>query len=609
MLVSLNKANKSFQLNQVFLNIDFQINENEKVALIGRNGTGKTTLLKIIAKEESLDSGNLLINSKIKIGYLKQVIFEDKNLLVKDYLRAVFTDLIDLEDKLKIYEGVSNLSKDEALKYSQLLQTYEKMGGYHYQTKINTIFSKFGFIKEDFKRLLKDFSGGQQTKLAFVRLLLEEPDLLLLDEPTNHLDLKTIVWLEGYLKNYPHSVVIISHDRKFINEIVNIVYELEHLSITKYYGNYDLYKTEKIVNAESLRRRYVAETKKIKQIEEFIEKNRYQKTKASLVQSKIKQLEKLDRIKLNPPSEQVVKFNFKPKLKGGKQVLQVQNLSFGYNTSLGKISLDVYQGNKIGIIGANGIGKSTLIKTLAEKIKPLGGELLYGHQIKMSYFDQNLIKSDRDISVIDYLWELNPHLTHTEIRTLLGSFSFFEDEVFKGLNVLSGGEQVRLALLKLMLEGANLLLLDEPTNHLDLATKESFETALKDYPATVIFVSHDRYFLKEVATSLIVFEDNEVNYYPFDYEEYLNKEKAVVKNKTKEKKIVAKKPNQYQIKRIEKGITTLENEIIKLNDLAFIPEYYLDYEKNEELKALLLKKEEELENLLEIWENHHLNLD
>jgi len=609
MLVSINSGVKHFPAAEVFSDLNFQANPKEKIAIIGRNGSGKSTLLKIINQELSLDSGTLHLNSKIKIGYLKQTITYQEGEIVLDYLMSVFSELLNLEKTLASYQNKSFLNETEAFKYSELLSRYERLGGYQYQIQIKTIFTKFGFEESDLKKPLQEFSGGEQTKIGFVRLLLEEPELLLLDEPTNHLDLKTIVWLEGYLKNYRHALVIVSHDRKFINEIAEIIYEVEHGILTKYYGNYESYKNQKLVNAESLKRKYNAEVKRIAEIEEFIERNRYQKSKASLVQSKIKQLEKLDRIKLMPAAEKIIKFDFTPQYKGGKQVLEIKDLVFGFDQPLGKLDLKILKGMRIGIIGANGIGKSCLIITLALKLKPLSGELLYGHQIEASYLSQEIQSLKLEVSVIDYLWDLFPDLTLNQIRSALGSYSFSEDEVYKNLKSLSGGELMRLSLLKLSLEKANLLFLDEPTNHLDLASKESFETALTNYLGTVIFVSHDRYFLEKIATSLIIFENKQLFYFPHNYQSYLNQDNQVSKVVTTTKKSTIKKQPQLSLNKVEKEITRLEKQLESLNQKAFLPEYYLDYQKTHKLNQLIAEIELELAELLEIWENHHSNLD
>ncbi len=608
MLAEIVNGYKSFSTTEIFQNINFQLKAREKVAVIGHNGTGKTTLLRVLIGLEQLDAGECYLSRQLSCGYLAQTTSLNESVTVKDYLLAAFKDLLVLEQQLKQLEvSISQQQEPRDLaRYSQLLTNYEQAGGYQYEVKLKTLFTKFGFAETELTRFLPSFSGGEQTKLAFIRLLLEEPELLLLDEPTNHLDLETIIWLETYLKQYPGAIVVISHDRAFINHVTTIIYELENQQLFKYHGDYAAYKQQKATMITNTAKLYQAQQAELAKAEEFIERNRAKQSKAKQVKSKIKQLEKLDKITLVKPAEQNLKFKFKQQLKGGKKVLEVAELVFGYNKPLGQVSFTLYQGSRLGIIGANGIGKSTLLKTLAQKLPALAGSYRLGHQISVGYFEQQAAQKKQTSSILDYLWRAYPDYTTTEIRGALASLGFTQEAVHKSLDVCSGGELVRLALLKLMLAGDNLLLLDEPTNHLDLAAKDSFEAALLNTSLTLIFVSHDRYFIEQLATELLIFQADGVIHFPGNYCDYLASQVD-----TTSEPVSVKKTTPTRVKRslgkLERQITIKENQLKQLKELMFDEAYYLDYTKLANLEKEIASTEQELANLYLDWEKDHSN--
>ena len=436
--------------------------------------------------------------------------------------------------------------------------------------------------------------------------MLSKPDILLLDEPTNHLDLQTIEWLEGYLKKYPKAVVLVSHDRMFLDDIVDVVYEIEYGKMSKYVGNYSSFVNQKRQDLQRMQLAFNNQQKEVERLEQLIEKFRYKKTKAAFAQSKIKYLDRMEKLESpDNPDNKTFKARFKTKVKGGKTVLVMEDLSIGYDTVLCTLSLEITKGMKIAIIGANGTGKSTLLKTLVNQLKPLKGSFLYGHQIEVGYFDQQLAQFSSNKTVIEELWDEYPDLGQTTIRTILGQFLFSADDVFKSVSVLSGGEKVRLSFAKLLLKQANFLILDEPTNHLDIPGKESLEESLSEFDGTILFVSHDRYFIKQIATSILVIDDNDIKYYPFGYDEYANKEpveiieKPVIKVVEKSiKPINAKR----EIAKLESQIQDLEVLLEDKRSLRFEPEYYHDYQKMNELDEEIDEIHNQIENLMNKWE-------
>ena len=608
MKYQINKGSKSYGGNGVFENIQFEIRNTEKIAVVGRNGCGKTTLMRIIAEMEDLDKGEIHKENGLQIGYLAQTTFENEDLSVEEALMQSFEKVLQMENQLRMMEEQMSERHDEAFlnSYAKLQQAYEEAGGYQWQSEMMNVFTRFGFEIEEIQRPIHTFSGGQKTRLAFVKLLLSKPDILLLDEPTNHLDIMTIEWLQGYVKRYPKAVVVVSHDRMFLDDVCDVVYELEYGTMRRYVGNYTNYVNVKKQDVEQQRSAYIRQQKEIKRMEELIEKFRYKKNKAAFAQSKIKYLERMDVIENPEVDQKSFKARFQPAIKGGKDVLSIAQLGIGYDQELCNVTLELMRGQKVAVIGANGCGKSTLMKTLMGDVAPLSGSFLYGHQIDVGYFDQELAQFQSGETLLEEVWKDFPDLNRTEARSALGCFLFTGDDVFKTVDVLSGGEKVRLSFVKLMLSQPNLLLMDEPTNHLDLIGKEALEEALQDYEGTMLFVSHDRYFISKLATALVVIENNQATYIPLTYNEYMEKNKQEVKvekqqvRKGKERGINYKR----EVKKLEEKIASNEEQIESLKQLRFEPEYYNDYQKMQELDGQIEALENELMEMMMLWEEY-----
>ena len=608
MKYQINKGSKSYGGNGVFENIQFEIRNTEKIAVVGRNGCGKTTLMRIISEMEDLDKGEIHKENGLQIGYLAQTTFENEALSVEEALMQSFEKVLQMENQLRLMEEQMSERHDEAFlnSYAKLQQAYEEAGGYQWQSEMMNVFTRFGFEIEDIHRPIHTFSGGQKTRLAFVKLLLSKPDILLLDEPTNHLDIMTIEWLQGYVKRYPKAVVVVSHDRMFLDDVCDVVYELEYGTMRRYVGNYTNYVNVKKQDVEQQRSAYIRQQKEIKRMEELIEKFRYKKNKAAFAQSKIKYLERMDVIENPEVDQKSFKARFQPAIKGGKNVLSIAQLGIGYDQELCNVTLELMRGQKVAVIGANGCGKSTLMKTLMGDVAPLSGSFLYGHQIDVGYFDQELAQFQSGETLLEEVWKDFPDLNRTEARSALGCFLFTGDDVFKTVDVLSGGEKVRLSFVKLMLSQPNLLLMDEPTNHLDLIGKEALEEALQDYEGTMLFVSHDRYFISKLATALVVIENKQATYIPLTYNEYMEKNKQEIKvekqqvRKGKERGINYKR----EVKKIEEKIANNEKQIETLKQLRFEPEYYNDYQKMQELDENINNLENELVEFMMLWEEY-----
>ena len=616
MLIQISNGTLFYGVNDVFQNIDFIVNENEKVALVGRNGSGKTTLLKVLIGEEELQSGEVYRTSKMTISYLKQNALIDSHKTVKEEMLEAFEDLVCKEKKLNELTKLLETSHDEkhVNEYSKLQEEFKLEGGYAYESEMMSVLHGFGFKPEDLERNVYSFSGGEKTKLAFAKLLLKKPDLLLLDEPTNHLDLNTIEWLETYLAKYKKAMVLVSHDRVFLDKTCNITYELEYGNIKRYGGNYSYYAESKKNDLIRQEAAYKRQQKDIKRLEELIEKFRYKKNKAAFAQSKIKYLERLDRIDDPKKADtKAFKAKFVSGVKGGKSVLTLKDYAFGYgDKKLGEVNLEIRRGDRICIMGNNGTGKSTLLRTIIDEIPDLGGYKMFGHQIEIGYFDQNMAHFTSGNTVLDEVWNEHPELDLYEVRSVLGAFLFTSDDVFKEVNVLSGGEKVRLSLAKLMLKKANFLILDEPTNHLDIISKEALESSLKDYDGTILFVSHDRYFIKEIASSVLLLEDGKSTLYPDGYKDYIDvkkkdepKENSSNDNKEEKEEIklkdIKKRP-KYNIKNLEEQISIMEDILEEKRALRFEPEYYQDSSKMQELDEEIDDIHNEIHALEEKWE-------
>ena len=488
------------------------------------------------------------------------------------------------------------------------------MDGYTYKKEYETAIYKFGFTKEDMNKNVNEFSGGQKTKIALIKLLLSKPDILLLDEPTNHLDITTIEWLESYLKNYPKAVVIVSHDRMFLDKIVNKVYEIEYAAMTEYTGNFTSYEIQKRMNYEKQLKDYEYQQKEIKRLQAIADRFRYKPTKAKMALSKLKQIERM--IIVEEPNKYDLKSfhtNFNIDRESGKLVLKVKDLKIGYDKELAQVSFELFKGQKLAIIGANGMGKSTLLKTLINQIPQLSGEFEYGYHVDQAYFDQQMDFVDKEKTVLEEFSESFPNLTITETRSSLAAFMFYQDDIERQIKLLSGGEKVRLALCKILKNGPNLLLLDEPTNHMDIVGKESLENLLKAYKGTVLVVSHDRYFVNKIADSLLIFENGKVTYFKGTYQEYLDTkpqiEEQVVNTEKKEKKENSQYLENKEKNRIKNKINKLENEIVKreekiaqLQQEMMSDEICTSYTKLAELQEKVQKLENEIEERMTEWE-------
>lgn len=616
MLIQVSSGTVFYGANDVFENIDFTINENERVALVGRNGSGKTTLLKVLTGQQELSSGQVFKNNKITISYLEQNALINSNKTIRQEFEEVFKDLLEKEKRIEELSKQLETNHDTKLieQFSKLQDEFKLEGGYTYESEMYTVLAGFGFKKDDIDRNVSSFSGGEKTKIAFAKLLLAKPDLLLLDEPTNHLDLSTIEWLENYLAKYKKAMIIVSHDRTFLDKTVNVVFELEYGNIKRYAGNYSSFVEQKKNDFIHQEAAYKRQQKDIKRLEELIEKFRYKKNKAAFAQSKIKYLERMEKIEDPKKADnKTFKAKFICGVRGGRSVLSLDHFKVGYDSPLAEVTLNIERGNRICVMGDNGTGKSTLLKTIIGQLKPLDGYMNLGHQIEIGYFDQTLANFHSGNTVLEELWNDYPDLDMYKIRSTLGAFLFTADEVFKEVSVLSGGEKVRLSLAKLMLKKANFLILDEPTNHLDILSKEALENALNEYDGTILFVSHDRYFIKKIATSCLVIEENGVSYYPDGYKDYIDVKKIEEDKKedTKQEvplKQIKKKP-KYNIDKLERQISLMEDILEDKRALRFEPEYYQDMNKMKELDEEIDDVHNQIHALEEQWEQAMLEQD
>jgi len=641
MLYQICNGRVAFAATTILEHVNFEVkNTKEKIAVVGRNGCGKTTLLKLISGEIELSRGDEENMSVAKagnpsIGYLKQITFEDETLTLDAEIRKVFETVISMQRRLEELVVLMQNSADEQLvaEYTKLQERFLDIGGYYYEKEYDTMLRSFGFELSDKQKCLNEFSGGQRTKLAFIKLLLSRPDILLLDEPTNHLDITAIEWLEGYLKNYNRAVVIVSHDRMFLDKIVDTVYEIEYATIKRYCGNYTDFMKRKRENYEKQMKDYLAQQKEIERLNAIVERFKNKPTKVAMTRSKLKQIEHMEIIEA-PDRYDTRSFHasFEPARETGKDVLSVRGLQIGYDRVLSEVSFELKRGQRLGIIGGNGLGKSTLLKTLVGVLPALNGVYSYGANVEIGYFDQQMAQYSSEKSVLDEFWDEFPTLTQTEARNCLGAFLFTQDDVFKTVKMLSGGERVRLALAKIFKRRPNVLILDEPTNHMDIVGKETLESMLRDFDGTVIFVSHDRYFIKQVSDTLLVLEQDSAKLYPFGYEQYMEEqeqgdsrddaaakiqpsrpalEKTVKPDDTKE----AEKPGMqsYQagkeqarlerkIKKIEERLAAIEEEIQNQKDELHDPALASDYVKLQELQDAIDNKEEELLILMAEWD-------
>lgn len=609
----------TFGNNTILEEINFTINKSDRIAIVGRNGSGKTSLLKSLVDNDMLESGIGLDDLRIvkigkpSIGYQEQHAFSNLDVTLLDEILKVYKDITNLENKIKKLEDkmISNATSETILEYTDCIERYKLIGGYSYKKEYEVALNKFGFSSEDKMKKLSEFSGGQRTKISFLKLLLSKPDILLLDEPTNHLDIVTVEWLEEYLSNYPKALVVISHDRMFLDKIVNKVYEIEYATLTLYKGNYSSYELQKKLNYEKQLADYEFQQKEIKRLQDIADRFRYKPSKASMAMLKLRKIEQMTIIdKPDHADTRNWKFLLKVDDYSSNNVLSVKDLVIGYQKiPLAKVSFNLYKGQKLAIIGENGKGKSTLIKTLMGIIPKISGKFTYGYNVNKEYFDQQMEFLNDENTVFDEYLQAFPTEDPQQVRNILGTFMFSGEDVFKKIKVLSGGEKVRLQLCKILRKSPNLLILDEPTNHLDIFSKEKLESLLTEYNGTVLFVSHDRYFINKVADSLLVFENDEVVYFDGKYDEYVNKSKNVVvtSEKAKDKKISKKESKPKTtfaiMKKLERDIDKKENKRKELETKLFDKEIYTNITKVNEINDMIENLTKEIENLYDEWEN------
>ena len=633
-VLSCNNLNKSFGIDSVLENVNFTVNECDKVGIIGVNGTGKTTLFKIISGIYGYDSGDIYTSKDCEIGYLEQnTNFHSENTILEEVLE-VFKDVIDMEKYLrdlehKISEESSNINSIALEKlmneYSNKLEEFSDMNGYGYKSEAKGVLKGLGFSDEDMNKPISILSGGEKTRVLLGKLLLKKPTLLLLDEPTNHLDSEAIEWLEIFLKQYKGTVILISHDRYFLDQVVNRIFEIHNKKLKTYKGNYSDFIKASAIEKELELKKFEDQQKDLKKQEESIERLKAFGREKHLkrARSKEKALAKIDVLDKPEAYRKKARIEFNPSVTSGNDVLQLRDISMGYGERIlfKDLNLDIYRGEKVALIGANGIGKSTLFKIIMNEIVPLSGNIKFGTNVNVSYFHQEQKTLTLDNTIIDEIWEDNKHLTQTDLRSMLGAFLFEGEEVFKKISTLSGGERARVAILKLILSNANLLLLDEPTNHLDIDSKEVLEEALSGYTGTIFTISHDRYFLNTVVDKVLVLDENGITEYLGNYDYYIEKKKQVqemnnvevIEEKTKtqlkeEKKKEreqreAEKKNRVKRQNIEKEIEETEAKIEEMDILLCQEEVYSNPEKSKDVSQQKSSLEEKLSALYEAWES------
>lgn len=593
--------------------INMEIKEKDHVAIVGRNGAGKTTLLSALIDNSLFREGvgeekfQISKVGRMEVGFLKQNISYTENDTLESYILDIYKDILEIEEKINELEkkisGGDALESD-MVKYSELYSYYQNIGGYDYKKEYLTALTKNGFLEKDLSRKISSFSGGEQTKINFVRLLLSKPDLLLLDEPTNHLDIEAILWLEDYLKNYPKAFVLVSHDRTFINRVANKIYEIEYGMMDLYVGNYDYFLEEKSRRYYALVKSYEKQQKEIQRLQRIVERFRYKPSKASMAMSKLHQIERMNLID-KPKKENTATFHvkFQDFVESGRTVMNINHLKYGYQNILGEVNLTIEKGRRIGIVGANGTGKSTFLKTIMGSVPSISGSVELGYHTKVAYFDQQFKSLNNNLTVYEEFSLSFPEMNELEKRSCLASFLFFEEDIHKKIEVLSGGEKVRLQLCKVIYSKANFLILDEPTNHLDIYSKEKLEEILRAYPGTILFVSHDRYFIKKLADAIIDFDDHNT-YYDYGYEDYLEKRKEKELSTPVLEKVTMKKDKKKHINHseaLDKKIRELEKQIDEAKAKLFLEEVYSDPGKYRELEEEIERLEDELNACLIKW--------
>lgn len=623
MQINVSNISVEYDGTPVIYQADFVIHENEKIALIGRNGCGKTTLLKVLTGEVEYQKGEddapygIFTSGNPVIGFLKQTSNDDKSKTMFDEILDAYSSLIKIEkDMESALEDLQNDSCDQNVRrYSRLCEQFEREGGYTYKKEYLTAVKKFGFSNEDMQKPLCEFSGGQRTKISLLKLLLSKPDVLLLDEPTNHLDLEAIEWLENYLCAYKKSCVIVSHDRMFLDKIVNVVYEIEYGETKRYQGNYTSFTAQKQQAYDKALKDSIMRKKEIDRLSALVERFRYKANKAAMAQAKLKQIERIGEV--GTPSNfdtATFKSNFQLERETVEKAVVLDKLVFGYDKPLGQINTIIKRRDKVGIIGQNGCGKSTLVKTIVHKIKALDGSATFGLHAQVGYFDQTSTQSFSTLTVLEDFQNEFPMLSNTEARSALGAFMLSGDDVFKRICDLSGGEKVRLALCKILRKKPNILILDEPTNHMDIIGKETLERLLSNYTGTVITVSHDRYFVNRVCNRLIVFDGGKVELFDGKYSDYESRKQVsdfandfvkTVDEKKKEKPVSQSKEaarRAHRMSFLEEKMNALNEQISSLqNTMHNDQSVYSDYTKIAEIEEQISSLQAKLAPLEEEW--------
>ncbi|MEN8697927.1 ABC-F family ATP-binding cassette domain-containing protein [Bacillus infantis] len=632
-LLQVNQLSKYFGADLILSNIKLEVQTRDRIALVGRNGAGKSTLLKIIAGHMSHDSGEIIKPKGVTIGYLAQNTGLESALSIWDEMLSVFKDLREMEAELRRLEekmadpGAFNEpgSYEKILKEYDLLQVqFKEQGGYQYEADIRSILHGLNFQSFSYDTSISVLSGGQKTRLALAKLLLTKPDILILDEPTNHLDIETLSWLEQYLQGYEGAILIVSHDRYFLDKVVTQVYEITRQQISKFPGNYSYYLEKKAENYERDMRQYEKQQEEVAKLQDFIQRNLARASTTKRAQSRRKKLERMELMDRPLGDEKSASFSFDILKQTGNDVLKVNSLEVGYS---GKkvsenISFRMSRGDSVALVGPNGVGKSTLLKTIIKKLPAIGGGIDYGSNVEIGYYDQEQAELKSNKRVLNELWDDYPLHNEKEIRTVLGNFLFSGDDVLKPVSALSGGEKARLALSKLMMQKANFLILDEPTNHLDLDSKEILENALIDYPGTILFVSHDRYFINRIASKVLELENSGATEFLGDYDYYVDKKQEQAEllalETTKEEKAAPVKTDKQsymqdketkklerqkmrRLEEIEAQIEQLESSIENYEQQLCEPEIYQDHEKVLAITKDNSQAKEELELLMEEW--------
>jgi ATP-binding cassette, subfamily F, member 3 len=638
-ILQVQDVSKSFGADVILSNIKLEVQTGERIALVGRNGTGKSTLLRVITGEYSYDSGHVMIPKDVKTGYLAQDAGLDSEETIWNEMLTVFNDLRKKEKRLREMEARMGDPEvlDNAAEYERLLMDYDQLqvqfkdeGGYQYEAEIRTVLHGFQFADFDRDTRINTLSGGQKTRLALAKLLLTKPDLLILDEPTNHLDIKTLTWLEQYLQSYPGGILIVSHDRYFLDKIVTGVYEISRKRSYRYTGNYSRYLEQKAERFAQEMKEYEKQQDQVAKLEDFIQRNLVRASTTKRAQSRRKQLEKMERLDRPAGAEKSASFSFDIEKQSGNDVLKLENVSTGYEEGsplFKNVDFAVSRQDSVAIVGPNGIGKSTLLKAIRKVLPLLSGDIHYGSQLKISHYDQEQADLHSRKTLLNELWDDYPDRNEKEIRSILGQFLFSGDDVLKLVSELSGGQKARLALAKLMMEKGNLLLLDEPTNHLDLDSKEVLEQALIHYPGTILFVSHDRYFINRIATKVAELSPTGLTEYLGDYDYYMEKksemlareeiaerQKAEALPNTPSSPSISGKANidkeakkqdrkrQRRIDEIEAILEELEGKIAAAESELCKPDVFQDYEKTQEYQSQLDAFNAEMESLMEEWE-------